>query len=38
MPRQRLFVEHYLGESSGSAIDARAGLDIDALKRTGRDC
>ena len=36
--RQRLFVEHYLGESSGSAIDAAHGLDIDALKRTGRAC
>ena len=34
---QRLFVEHYLGESSGSAVDARHELGINGLKSSGRD-
>ena len=35
--RQRLFVEFYLGESSGSAVDATAELGIDGLQSWGRD-
>ena len=35
--RQRLFVDYYLGESSGSAVDAGAELAIAGLKRWGRD-
>ena len=35
--RQRLFVEHYLGESEGLPSMPHNGPGIDGLKRWGRD-
>ena len=35
--RQRLFVEHDFGESSGSTVDVGAGLGIQGLKSWGRE-
>ena len=36
--RQRLFVEYYLGESSGSAVAAGAELGINILTSWNRAC